>query len=106
MWGYYCRHFYPAVDWWVQVILADYVGTQDTDECWEAYKAGKELYDGDSLEEVIARRGLAMQVSGELAEKLWPSSDPYIGGRQGPPFFGMSKSELITYCRILLGIGE
>ncbi len=104
MWGYYCRCFYPGAGWWVQVLLAGLVGTPDTPECWEAYKAGKEWCDGDSLETVMERRGLAMQVSGELAEKLWPSTDPYVGGREGPPFFGMSESELISYCRILLGL--
>jgi len=104
MWGYYCRCFYPGENWWVQVLLAGGVGTPDTSECWEAYMAGKEWCDGDSLATVMERRGFAMQVSGELEEKLWPSTDPYIGGREGPPFFGMSESELISYCRTLLGL--
>ena len=63
MWGFYCRIFYPTVGWWTQVLLAapGFVGTPDTPEAWQAYRAGKEWHDGESLATVMERRGLKMQ---------------------------------------------
>jgi len=103
MWGYYSRIFYPSdVDWWVQVLGAYYVGNPDTPESRQGYIAGKEWWDGGTLETVMATHGLGMQTQGLQSEKLWPSSDPYIGGKHGPQWFGMSADALIEYSHSVL----
>jgi hypothetical protein len=95
--------FYPyEADWWTQVLLATFIGTPDTPETRQAYIAGKEWWDGNTLETVMVNHGFGMQTQGLQSEKLWPSSDPYIGGKHGPAWFGMSADELIAFSHEVL----
>ena len=56
------------------------VGTPDSAAAKESYRAGMDIYNGESLETVMANRGLKMLHPGMRAEKEWPSHESTTGG--------------------------
>jgi len=48
-------------------------GTPDKEEQFESYRAGFDLFNGESLEEVMKKRGHKMQAPGSWSQKEWPS---------------------------------
>jgi len=59
-----------------------FVGTSDNEYAKESYRAGIDLSNGQSLNAVIANRGLNMLVPGMRAEKEWPSYETTSAGLQ------------------------
>lgn len=56
------------------------VGAPDSAATRESYRAGFDLYDGDSLEDVMRIRGYDMQEPGSWSQKEWPSYETSQGG--------------------------
>ena len=56
------------------------IGAPDTAATRESYRAGFDLYDGDSLADVMRNRGYDMQEPGFWSQKEWPSYETSQGG--------------------------
>ena len=50
------------------------VGTRDTPAAKESYRAGIDLIDGQTLQQVLDARGRAMQAPSGRSRKEWPDS--------------------------------
>ncbi|MBN1803757.1 MAG: hypothetical protein JW837_00770 [Sedimentisphaerales bacterium] len=99
MWGAFTRRVY-GTDFEIikkAAVFASKIGlfSPDTPEAIEAYNAGRDLTDGIPIATVMQNHGYKMQPPGDLAEKLWPSDDPYIGGITRNTMMSMTTPELI-----------
>lgn len=74
--------------------LSNHTGTPDGPAALESYKAGFDLHDGVSLQDVMQNRGIAMQEPDGRSAKEWPSHETTTEGLKRKPE-GESKLEAL-----------
>ena len=108
MWGAFTRRVYASDYERVKkaAIFLSHLGlfTPDTPAAIEAYDAGRDLTDGIPISIVMENHGYGMQEPGSLAQELWPSQDPYLGGRVRNDYIDMSTAQLLEAFK--QGLGE